>query len=575
MNASLSFDARVQVILLIHPVIKHVIDYYMPAHDLWVQYDGVYWHGKIKSDVSSRHALNIRKIIERDEFQNKAIPNLIRFWSDEVIDAVKDGTILDLINSKIKSVPNSESSHQYRKKLQNYEEDIKNLPFNFEALVASQFDLEKEDFSDEISDFIKKYEWLGTIGVAPKWCFTARYKGYLAGVVLINEPVAYSKILGPDTPRYEALIQRGASASWTPKNLGSRLIMFSCKWMVSNTDKRAFVGYADFSAKEKGIIYQACGFDYLGDSYGESYMYRHPEIKKNPFSKHSLSRTSAFKSWCRKNNIELKKNWFKENGFKNLKEIPKDIKKAWYDSIKKILAKSEKIKMVKRRKYVLVLGKTRREKRDFHNFKTYIPQPYIKNISDTILPSVIKHGKTKDRKNPAKIQFLIDNYGKMSRPQLAKELNETEKWVKRNLRILFDSNKLTRTRKLKTQDEILTEDKWPQEVKSRAIELQQEYLKTREEIIEILDKEYGFKIRKPALHFWLNRWGYKFPTKQQWLKKFLPLKKIQELRNKKYRYKDISDYLKDKYGVYISEDLVSIHIRELTDPLNLSGKATS
>jgi len=84
-----------------HPLIGHVIDYFMPNYDLWVQYDGVYWHGKIIRSIISRHTLKIKETIERDKYQNENIPNLIRFWSDDVKSALKKGIIIDFIADKL------------------------------------------------------------------------------------------------------------------------------------------------------------------------------------------------------------------------------------------------------------------------------------------------------------------------------------------------------------------------------------------------------------------------------------------------------------------------------------------
>lgn len=75
-----------------HPI-GFTIDYYMPKYDLWVQYDGIYWHGFVKN---SKQFDRIRK---NDNRQNRLIPNLIRFRSDEVKRNRKE--ILRLILDKI------------------------------------------------------------------------------------------------------------------------------------------------------------------------------------------------------------------------------------------------------------------------------------------------------------------------------------------------------------------------------------------------------------------------------------------------------------------------------------------
>jgi len=365
-----------------HPVLGHNIDYYLPTLDLWVQYDGVYWHGKEKRKNLSKRARKIEKTVVRDELQNKTIKNLIRFWSDEVEIAVSNETIFDLIKEKIKSkIPefNKEICHQVIKKIECSEEDLKNLPFDHKNLSPTSFDLAFESLNPEIREFIVKYEWLESSGVNPKWCFTARYKNFLAGVVLVNEPTSYSKLLGEKTTIYEALIQRGATASWTPKNLGSKMVMFACNWMVKNTLKRAFVAYADPAAHEVGTIYQACNFEYLGQDFGNIYLYKHPEIKNGQmFSSQTLRRTSTFKKWCRMNGIEIKDKWIKGSGFKDLSVIPNAVQDKYRNWIRRILSESEREKVERKHKYILVLGNNKTDQRNLNILKEYKSIPYPK-----------------------------------------------------------------------------------------------------------------------------------------------------------------------------------------------------
>jgi len=333
--------------------------------------------------------------------------------------------------------------HQYLKKIDHIDEDIKKLSFDPFILKASDFVLSNEKFSKEITNFIVRYEWLGTIGFSPKWCFTARYMGILAGVVLVNEPTTYSGILGKDTMKYEALIQRGATISWSPKNLGSRLVMFSCRWMVDNTDKRAVVAYSDANAGDRGIIYQACNFECLGDDFGVSYMYKHPDFKKT-FSSRTLRRTSNFIKWCKENNVTIEKGWIKENGFKDPKSIPKSVYLSWASDIKATLSRSEKIPVEKKRKYVIVLGKDRREQHFLDLLKTYRALPYSCVDGSVNKHSTVRRCRSAD---PEKIKKLIDNYGKMTTAQLAHTINETSRWVKRRIRILIREGKIISSRK--------------------------------------------------------------------------------------------------------------------------------
>lgn len=270
-------------------------------------------------------------------------------------------------------------SHQRIIRENRLEADLQSLAFDPSNLKAQDFTVARETMSKEIVGFIKTYEWLGTTGPSPKWTFTARYNGILGGVVLINEPNSYSKMLGVESRKYEALIQRGACASWTPKNLGSRTIMWACKWMVQNTDKRMFVAYADPAAHEIGTIYQACNFDYLGTGFGVKQMLVHPYMKKGePFSTQSLRRTSTLKRWARENGIAIDPSWIKSNGFKDLSKIPESIKRAWYDWGLKIVREADKIKVNPKGKYVLVLGKDRRDQARLDAIKEYKSKPYPK-----------------------------------------------------------------------------------------------------------------------------------------------------------------------------------------------------
>lgn len=431
----------------LHPDIHQVIDFYSPKFHQWVQYDGAYWHQKTNTEGGKQQA-SINKSAARDATQDEIIPNLVRFRSDEVDEAIKRGDILAFIEARLSSKQEAtkdiNACHQYRKRVETYTEDLATLPFNTLNIKPSEFTLQKEPISSSIKEFIVRYEWLGTLGPSPKWCFTARYKGVLAGVVLINEPNSYSNVLGTNTKKYEALIQRGASAAWTPKNLGSMLIMYACRWMVNNTEKRAFTGYADPAAGERGVIYRACNFEYLGNKFGNTYMYRHAQISKM-FTSHDLKRTSAFKKWCRENSIETDKSWFKINGFKNINNIPDEIKRRWYADISRLIQNADKVKLASKSKFILVLGKDKREQKFLNKLKTYTAYEY----TDTQPRGIVaipknSHNKanTFDRKNPSKLQYIIDNHKLMSTSELAKGMNESARWVKRQIALLIKEGRL-------------------------------------------------------------------------------------------------------------------------------------
>lgn len=229
-------------------------------------------------------------------------------------------------------------------------EDIKNgLPLDTKA---SDFTLTQEKFTPEHRKFIERYEWLGTCGFGVRYVFTARYNGILGGVVMIAEPNGYQF-----DKKLEALVQRGACASWTPKNLGSRLVMFACRWMVDNSSKRIFTAYSDPEAGEIGTIYQACNFDYLGNTYGSSYHFKLPTGKL--VSQRHFTRTSSMKKYAKELGIEWKNEWLSEGGFQIREQMPDSIKKILDEHAKKQYEHLPRVKKSPKGKYVLLLQKKR------------------------------------------------------------------------------------------------------------------------------------------------------------------------------------------------------------------------
>jgi len=429
----------------IHPELGHTIDFFSPKYNIWIQYDGTYWH----REGSRTYGI--------DKTQNDLIKNLVRFDSVEVSEHIKDNTVINFIKhtieDKIKQNVDLIMCHQYAKKLEHYTEDVKGLDFNPNNIKASDISYQLSPLDSNIRFFIKKYEWLGTIGNSPKWCFTAKFRDILVGVLLINEPNAYSKMLGKDTPKYEALIQRGATISWAPINTGSKLIMFACKWMVNNTDKRLFVGYADPAAGERGTIYRACNFYYIGNNFGNTRVYHHSSMPKL-FTYQDLNRTASFKRWCKDNHIEPEKEWFKENGFKDIYKIPQEIRTKWTLWKKNLINNSDTIELAPKMKFALILGKNKRELKFLMSLKNFEVKKFPNNRSTSgsvCTPksisvknkAKINHGKTSDRKNPEKIKFITENHGKMSREDLSKYLKETPRWVKRQIANLIKVGAIT------------------------------------------------------------------------------------------------------------------------------------
>lgn len=258
--------------------------------------------------------------------------------------------------------------HQYKMRVQTLEEDIqRGMPVNPDL---KDFVFSQEPMTTEHKDFIKRYEWLGTIGYRVQYVFTARYKGILGGVVMLANPNAY--MFGKDL---EALIQRGASASWTPKNLGSKLVMFACNWMVQNTTKRVFTAYSDPMANEFGTIYQACNFDYLGSKFGATKQFL---LNGKWVTAQHLNKTSEFKKTAKVLGIQWQKDWCKPNGYKDLKVIPKEVINAIRNYGKTLFKTLPTRTVPPKGKYVLLLAKDRREAKKLNAIKKWVPKEYPK-----------------------------------------------------------------------------------------------------------------------------------------------------------------------------------------------------
>ena len=238
--------------------------------------------------------------------------------------------------------------YQYQRRLDTLEEDKEILGWTDEDI--KNINLDEFEFSfittkeekKEATEFIKRYEWLGTVGSYPTHWFAARYKGILGGVIIMGMPNAFSKLLGDKTKDIERLIARGASASWTPMNLGSKFLMWCIKWMTKNTQYRLFTCYSDLQAKENGSIYQALNFYFLGAGSGTNVRCVNPYNPEKIMTDRAFRSKSFYKRYAKDLGIEWQKNW--SNSRRMLWEnIPDDIEKELRDYSKKMFAESEKI----------------------------------------------------------------------------------------------------------------------------------------------------------------------------------------------------------------------------------------
>jgi hypothetical protein len=249
-----------------------------------------------------------------------------------------------------------------------------------QSLRARDFEFSYVDSTDkaqcaEIKQFILRHEWLKTMPLRPSHRFVARYKGKLAGALVLATPNSFSQILGKDNKGLERLIARGACISWSPKNLGSRFIAWALRWMVHNTHYRLFTGYADSGANERGRIYRACNFKELQGHHGVRELYLDPMEPNGKWQwKRNFFKCKQMKRYAKILGISWEKDWSK--GTKILWEkMPTEIQKALKDYRDLHIKLCHRKKIVPKKKFYLVLGKDRREQRNLASLLLKKTQP--------------------------------------------------------------------------------------------------------------------------------------------------------------------------------------------------------
>ena len=282
------------------------------------------------------------------------------------------------------------------------------------TLRVSDFDFkyvpkENKKACKKIKDFIIRHEWLGKMPHRPTHRFIATWQGSLAGVIVMATPNTFSHLLGKENRDKEKLISRGACISWSPKNLGSALVMFSVRWMVENTPYRLFSAYSDPEAGELGTIYQACNFIYLGQNSGARYKYFDPDNpQKGWFSDRIFRKSTSFKKYAADLEINWQQNWGDRDRI-FWSEIPDAIASRLRSESKNHQRRCKKVRISRKHKYIYLLGRDRRESKELHRkfsslnpCKLGIPYPKERGVShkQLILKKEAQREIAKIQKNP-------------------------------------------------------------------------------------------------------------------------------------------------------------------------------
>lgn len=286
--------------------------------------------------------------------------------------------------------------YQYERKRLTLEEDKRVLGWDDDFIANINLDefefslvTTKEEKRQAI-EFNKRYEWLKSVdGLFISHIFQAKYRGVLGGIVIMAMPYAFSGLMGDETREIERLIARGSSASWTPKNLASRMLSWCMRWMVKNTPYRLFYGYSDPSAKELGTIYQSLNFYYLGKGSGRKLMCVNPYKPDKLISDRQFRSRSFYKRYAKDLGIKWGENWSKGDivFFEN---IPDDIEIRLREYGKKLYSEAEKIEVQPKGKYVYVLGatpaETKRLRKKFLSLNKVLEYPKDRNEGELSEP---------------------------------------------------------------------------------------------------------------------------------------------------------------------------------------------
>jgi len=301
----------------------------------------------------------------------------------ELMTSQKDTSVTSNMIQTRQDDYNEDVCWQYNIRVNNLEDDLKKAFLTKEEvsnLRTSDFTfrlLETKREQNEAVEFIKRHEWLGTISQFTTHWFGAYYNDILSGIILMNQPNAFSKMLGEATPQLERLVSRGACISWSPKNLASNFLMWCIKYMVQNTQYRLFTAYSDPEAKELGTIYQACNWYYLGQTFGANRRYYSPYTGKL-VSDRTFRCVSFYRKYAKELGIRWEKNWVDKQKIL-WDNMPKDVEDKLRLMSKTKQQESDYIEPPLKHKYAYVLGdnkkETKRLKKQMALIKTY---PYPK-----------------------------------------------------------------------------------------------------------------------------------------------------------------------------------------------------
>jgi hypothetical protein len=125
----------------------------------------------------------------------------------------------------------------------------------------------------EAKALIVRYEWLRSMPTGTRACYGLRTpNGELAGAVVfaLGPAPESADLCGPEHRDRTICLARGACVHWAHQHAASFLVTRACRLAHTEFGWKVFYAYSDPVADERGVIYRACNWLYLGTGVGRS-----------------------------------------------------------------------------------------------------------------------------------------------------------------------------------------------------------------------------------------------------------------------------------------------------------------
>ena len=185
-------------------------------------------------------------------------------------------------------------------------------------------------------------------------------------------------------------------------------------------------------------------------------------------------------------------------------------------------------------------------------------------VSKLVSCGILEHksASTKSRISPEKIEYLINNYSEQTKDQLAENLGESTRWVKRQIKKLLKEKRI-KSKRGKIRENTGSEF-WTEDLKNYIFSLRIDKLMSSKDISTRLKKEKNIDVPPHTVEYFLiHKNKVSMPTKKEWLELKLGKEGAINLIEEGYRLVDISKYLLDLHGVYISDDLILEYFKDI------------